>query len=63
MAGMTGAGTVTVLDLSGKTRMQVPVRAKTETLDVSELATGMYLVQVANVRGDVVGTRRMMVLR
>jgi hypothetical protein len=39
----------------------VPVRAKTETLDVSELATGMYLVQVANVRGDVVGTRRMMV--
>jgi hypothetical protein len=63
MTGLTGAGTVTVLDLSGKERMKVAVRAATETLDVSELATGMYLVQVANVRGDVVGTRRMMVLR
>ena len=59
--GLTGAGTVTVLDLSGRTRMQVLVRATTETVDVSELATGMYLVQVGNARGDVMGTRRMMV--
>ena len=63
MTGLTGAGTVTVLDLSGKERMKVAVRVATETLDVSELATGMYLVQVANVRGEVLGTRRMMVLR
>ena len=59
--GLTGTGTLTVLDLSGKTRMQVPVRGTTETLDVSELATGMYLVQVANLLGEVVGTRQMMV--
>ena len=63
MKGLTGAGTVTVLDLSGKARMEVHVQAPTETLDVSGLATGMYLVQVANVRGEVLGTRRMMVLR
>lgn len=59
--GLTGAGAVTVLDLSGRARMQVPVRATTQMLDVSELATGMYLVQVANMRGEVVGTRHMMV--
>lgn len=59
--GLTGVGTLTLLDLSGRARMQVPVRATTETLDVSELATGMYLVQVANLRGEVVGTRHMMV--
>ncbi len=64
MTGLTGlTGTVTVLDLSGKVRMEVPVRAKTETLDVSELATGLYLVQVLNAHGDAVGTRRMMVQR
>ena len=63
MTGLAGAGTLTVLDLSGKERMKVAVRAATETLDVSELATGMYLVQVASVRGKVVGTRRMMVLQ
>lgn len=63
MSGLTGAVTLTVLDLSGKERMKVAVRVATETLDVSELATGMYLVQVANVRGEVLGTRRMMVLR
>jgi hypothetical protein len=61
MSGLTGAGTVTVLDLSGRVRMRVPVRAVTETVDVSGLASGLYLVQWVDAGGDVLGTRRMMV--
>lgn len=61
--GLPRAGTVTLLDLSGKTRFHLPVVAPSQVLDLSGLSTGLYLVQVSNARGEVLGTQHVSVVK
>lgn len=58
ITGLHGVGTLTLLDLSGRTQFQTPTKATTQVLDLPSLPTGMYILQVSNARGVVLGTQR-----
>ena len=56
-----GDGTLSLMDLNGKTLMSQQIQATTTTMDLSSLPAGMYMLQLHNVQG--VRTQHIQVIR
>jgi hypothetical protein len=60
--GMTG-GLITVLDAAGRAVLQHPVNGPRTDVAISALPNGLFLIQLTNMDGLLLGAERLMVVR